>query len=73
MHNRQHDYGKNLQVLVVAFNTVGVVSENRIHEIICGVFKISLPTGTINNIVSSCAGKIKPRLIQYAGSCLKVR
>ena len=31
-------YGKNLQALVVAFNTVGAVSVNRIHEILGGVF-----------------------------------
>ena len=29
-------YGKNLQALVVAFNTVGAVSVNRIHEILGG-------------------------------------
>ena len=45
-------YGKNLHALVVAFNTVGAVSVNRIHEILGGVFNIPLSTGSINNIVS---------------------
>ena len=55
-------YGKNLQALVVAFNTVGAVSVNRLHEILGGVFNIPLSTGTIKNIVSRCAEKIKPSL-----------
>ena len=55
-------YGKNLQALVVAFNTVGAVSVNRLHEILGGVFNIPLSTGTIKNIVSRCAEKIKPAL-----------
>ena len=55
-------YGKNLQALVVAFNTVGAVSVNRIHEILGGVFNIPLSTGTIKNIVSRCAEKVKPAL-----------
>ncbi len=55
-------YGKNLQALVIAFNTLGAVSVNRIHEILGGVFNIPLSTGTIKNIVSRCAEKIKPVL-----------
>ena len=55
-------YGKNLQALVVAFNTVGAVSVNRIHEILGGVFNIPLSTGTVKNIVSRCAEKVKPAL-----------
>ena len=52
-------YGKNLQALVVDFNTVGAVSINRIHEIIGGLFNIPISTGTIKNIVSRGAEKIK--------------
>ncbi len=55
-------YGKNLQALVVAFNTVGAVSVNRIHEILGGVFNIPLSTGTIKNMVTRCAQKIQPAL-----------
>ena len=55
-------YGNNLQALVVAFNTIGEVSVNRIHEILGGIFNIPLSTGTIKNIVSRCAEKIKPAL-----------
>ena len=39
-------YGKNLQAMVVAFNTVGAVSINRTHEILSSVFNIPLPTVT---------------------------
>lgn len=48
-------YGKNLQALVVALNTVGTVSINRTHEILSCVFDIPLATGTIKNMVSRCA------------------
>ena len=55
-------YGNNLEALVVAFNTVGAVSVNRTHEILGSVFHIPLSTGTIKNMVSRCAEKIKPAL-----------
>ena len=48
-------YGKNLQAMVVAFNTVGAVSINRTHEILFSVFNIPLATGTIKNMVTRCA------------------
>lgn len=48
-------YGKNLQAMVVAFNTVGAVSINRTHEILSSVFNIPLATGTIKNMVTRCA------------------
>lgn len=49
-------YGKNLQALVVALNTVGAVSVNRTHEILSSVFNIPLAAGTIKNMVTRCAG-----------------
>ena len=55
-------YGDNLQALVVALNTVGAVSINRIHEILGGVFNVPLATGTIKNMVSRCAEQVKPVL-----------
>lgn len=48
-------YGKNLQAMVVAFNTIGAVSINRTHEILSSVFNIPLSTGTIKNMVTRCA------------------
>jgi len=44
-------YGKKLQGLIVAFNTIGAVSVNRIKEIFGGVFGIPLSTGTVSNMV----------------------
>ena len=52
-------YGKNLQAMVVAFNTVGAVSINRTHEILSSVFNIPLATGTIKNMVTRCADSLK--------------
>ena len=52
-------YGKNLQAMVVAFNTVGAVSINHTHEILSSVFNIPLATGTIKNMVTRCAESLK--------------
>lgn len=53
-------YGKNLQAMVVAFNTVGAVSINRTHEILSAVFNVPLATGTIKNMVTRCADLLTP-------------
>lgn len=53
-------YGKNLQAMAVAFNTVGAVSVNRTHEILSSVFNIPLSTGTIKNMVTRCADSLMP-------------
>ena len=51
-------YSKNLQAMVIAFNTVGAVSINRTHEILSSVFNIPLSTRTIKNMVG-------PQCIRY--------
>ena len=48
-------YGKNLQAMAVAFNTVGAVSISRTHEILSSVFNIPLATGTIKIFSASTA------------------
>jgi transposase len=48
-------YGVNLEALAVSLNTVGMVSMNRTHEILSGVFDVPISTGTISNMVSECA------------------
>lgn len=52
--------GKDLQAMVIAFNTVGAVSINRTHEILSSVFNIPLSTGTIKNMVARCADPLTP-------------
>ncbi len=52
-------YGKNLQALSVALNTVGAVSIKRTHEILSGVFNIPISTGTISSMVKRCADGLK--------------
>jgi transposase len=52
-------YGKNLQALVVAWNTIGAVSVKRVHEILSSVYNIPLSTGTIHNMVRRCADGLK--------------
>ena len=58
--NAPIQYGDKLNALVVAFHTVGAVSTNRIHELFGNVFEIPLSTGTVINMVSNCAAKVKP-------------
>jgi transposase len=48
-------YGVNIEALAVSLNTVGMVSINRTHEILSGVFGIPISTGTISAMVSDCA------------------
>ena len=63
-------YGKNLEALAVSLNTVGAVSINRVHEIIGSVFNVPLATGTIKNMVTRCAEKVKP-VLESIKSALK--
>ncbi len=51
-------YGKNLQALAVALNTVGTVSVKRTHEILSEVFNIPIAARTISNMVKRCADSL---------------
>ncbi len=66
-------YGKKLQALAVALNTVGAVSVKRTHEILSGVFNIPIAAGTISSMIKRCAdslsgtvGKVKDKMIGSA-------
>lgn len=48
-------YGKDLQTLVTALNTIGAVSVSRVHEIVSGIFNIPISAGTITAMVHHCA------------------
>lgn len=52
-------YGENLKALIIALNTVGMVSVNRTHEILGSVFSIPLSTGIISSMVKRCVQNIK--------------
>jgi transposase len=56
--NATIQYGTNLEALAVSLNTVGMVSINRTHEILSGLFGIPVSTGTIATMVSDCAEKV---------------
>lgn len=56
--NAPVQYGENFQALVVAMNTVGAVSVERIHEMLSSMFNIPLSTGTVANMVSRCAERL---------------
>jgi len=51
-------YGDNLEALAISLNTVGMMGINRTHDILSAVFGIPISTGTICNMVKSCAGKL---------------
>jgi transposase len=57
-------YGVNLEALAISLNTVGMVSINRTHEILSGVFGVSISTGTISQMVSGCADSVKPAVCE---------
>lgn len=57
-------YGNNLQALAVALHTIGAVSIARTHEILSGVFRIPIATGTISNMVKRCATKVNSAWLQ---------
>ena len=42
-------YGNNLKAFAAALSTVGMVGIDRIHELLTGVFDISVSTGSIQN------------------------
>lgn len=65
-------YGKNLQAMVVAFNTVGSVSIIRIHEILSSIFNIPISTGTIKNMVTRCADSLKGTYEQIRQHMIKL-
>ena len=56
--NNTMQYGVNLKALAISLNTIGMVSVNRTHEILSGVFGIPISTGTISAMVSGCAEKV---------------
>ena len=64
-------YGNNLQSLVVALNTVGAVSINRVHQIIGNIFGIPLSTGTVSNIVRRFAEAISSQYAQIGDAVAK--
>jgi len=49
-------YGVNMEALASSLNTIGMVSINRTHEILSGVFGVPISTGTISSMVQRCAG-----------------
>ena len=48
-------YGNNLKAFVVALSTVGMVGIERIHDLLTGVFQISVSTGSIQNWIHQLA------------------
>lgn len=48
-------YGYNLKAFATALSTVGMVSIDRIHQLLTGVFQVSVSTGTIQNWISQLA------------------
>jgi len=62
--NSTLQYGVNLKALAVSLNTIGMVSINRTHEILSGVFGIPISTGTISAMVSVCAEKVADTLAE---------
>ena len=56
--NGTMQYGANLEALAVSLNTAGMLSINRTHEILSGVFGVPISCGTISAMVSGCAQSV---------------
>ena len=69
--NSTMQYGVNLKALIVALSTDGMVSINRTHEILSGVFDIPVSTGTIAETVSECAKKVADTVEQIKENITK--
>ena len=52
-------YGNNLEALVIALNTSGMMGIKRTHNILSAVFGIPISTGTIFSMVKDCGLKLK--------------
>lgn len=57
-------YGNNLEALAVSLNTVGMMGVKRTHDILSAVFGVPISTGTIWNMVKSCADKLADTIEQ---------
>lgn len=58
--NSTMQYGNNLQALAISLNTLGMVSINRTHDLLSGLFCIPISTGTIHKMVTECAKRLQP-------------
>ena len=63
-------YGKKLRGLIVAFNTIGAVSANRIREIFGSVFGVPLSTGTVKDMVSRFAEGLDGVMTEIRGQVI---
>lgn len=52
-------YGNNLKAFAAALSTVGMVGIDRIHELLTGVFDISVSAGSIQNWLTQLASETK--------------
>ena len=66
-------YGSNLTAFATALNSRGMVSLNRTHELLSGVFGIPISTGTIQSMVSSFANRLKPVVNQIREAIVNQR
>ena len=57
-------YGVNIEALAISLNTIGMVSLNRTHEILNGVFGVPISTGTISAMVDGCALNVAPAVME---------
>lgn len=52
-------YGHNLKAFATALSTVGMVSMDRIHQILGSVFQVSVSTGTVQNWIKQLSDATK--------------
>lgn len=55
-------YGNNIMSLAIVLNVLGMVSVDRIHEILSAYFSLPISTGTIQGWIEKADRKVKPIL-----------
>ena len=64
-------YGVNLEALAVCLNTIGMVSLNRTHELLSGIFGVPLSVGTIATMVKKCADAVRKTVSDVKDALLR--
>ena len=66
-------YGNNLKAFAAALSTVGMVGIDRIHELLTGVFDISVSTGSIQNWITQLSSATKDAVQQIRERVRRLR
>lgn len=64
-------YGNNIMSLAIILNVLGMISVDRIHEILSAYFSLPISTGTIQGWIEKADRKVKPILTRIMEAILQ--